>query len=783
MFRLLLIAVFMTFASFGFAQRTNTVWIGQSEDWFDSKNWTNGVPNFETNGNIANGQVFATGFPGIGGPSAGNLVIGSSGNGGSQATLEVIDTSLDVLGTLEVARSNGDDVVAQLFTLPGGIRRSGDVTVGEAIGIGIANPGLTTVGHASANALAHIGGNLLARDGTSPSLTVGVLNGSGWVFSDLVVENSIGSKSEGFSHVAIGTVGQAASGDVTAQVMTQDLFGNGESTLHIGSNFGRGVVEAGLHVNDGLHGFQFAQIGNGNAQGVGIGTLSVGGFLDVERVEVGNRTGTGRGRLDFLPGSTFQGSSLTVHSQSHVTLPSFATGRIFNDGRLNIADESKVPSIAKIEGDFIQSENGVTVFDVRNFDPELGYESIEIGGLADIDGRFDIRFADDFKPELGELHFVRANGIKSTASVRLINPPKELAVLPIFEDGFRLEIVEPQPLEFQNPGDKGLTWLDRGLWGGTLPQAFNQIKLINDEAFPQSIVATNGVAQSLVLGGKGGMNLIVPAGEEFAVTHDLTVEAGSSVALRDAKLIASNLILNRGASLENASGSVLGNVINSGIVEVGAAELPELQIDGDFSQAASGLIQLDLLGKDRFDKVVVDGVADLDGKLFINVPEDLDLSEGIRLPLIEAADGIKGKLDIHLFGPKLRDVNFQFKQDEEGVTLFTISADFATLGDMNADGVKDATDILAFSMALTDVSEYLNDDISNGVHPLFPGDLNFDGSLDLDDIEPFLDCIESEICLPEFAEIPEPSSIQLALFALGGLVVLRRRERNEKEVR
>ena len=152
MFRLLLIAVFFASASFGYAQRTSSTWIGQSEQWFDSKNWTNGVPGLQVNAFVPEGQVIATTFPGVGGPSAGNLVVGSTANGVGQASLEVLETSLDVLGTLEVARANGGDVEAQLITESGGIRQAGNVVVGESIGIGIANPGFATVGNATVNA-------------------------------------------------------------------------------------------------------------------------------------------------------------------------------------------------------------------------------------------------------------------------------------------------------------------------------------------------------------------------------------------------------------------------------------------------------------------------------------------------------------------------------------------------------------------------------------------------------------------------------------------------------
>lgn len=233
--------------------------------------------------------------------------------------------------------------------------------------------------------------------------------------------------------------------------------------------------------------------------------------------------------------------------------------------------------------------------------------------------------------------------------------------------------------------------------------------------------------------------------------------------------------LDRG-DIFKAPDQVDGNVKNSGRLQLGSANASELVVNGSYSQAKTGMLELGVVNDDIFGQLFVNGSINFAGSLIVNLPDEADVSAGDSIDLVTATDGIDGHVAIHVVGDKYEGLNFRFEQDEEKVVMHFISADLSSLGDMNADGEKDATDILAFSMALTDISTYLNSDVSDGVHPLFPGDLNFDNELDLDDIEPFLDCIESDICLPAIIEVPEPSTSQLGVFA-ASLLAFRSRRR------
>lgn len=739
-----------------------TVWQSKEpNDWFARQNWSLGVPNLELSAIIPDGVVSATSLRAT--ASAANLTIGQRDERPSVAQLDVSGTSLNVLNVLDVARTNGGNVTG-ILTTKRGVGEQGNVGFGEVMNVGVASAGFAARTNSTVNAQVDIGGSLVPRRGSSTTLRVGSLADSGSVEASMKVARDILGGQSGFLNVAVGSIEQGGAGFVDARLETNNLIGNGEGQLVIGTNFGQGNAMGHVEVRNDLSGFQFVQVGDGGRGGSADATLVVGGVLDAQNVDVGSKLGFAHGQLDFLPDATFKGSRLTVHQRGGVSLPRELSGLVENLGQLAIPDFPGVPSVVRIDGSFRQAAGGVTTFDVRDFEPEFGYDRLEINGQAELGGRFDIRFSDDFKADVGEFEFIVGPSDNSAANVRLVNPPQDLAVAPDFRDGFRLNLVKPEPLEFINSGDKNLLLFDPKLWNGVTPESFHQVKLFNDDpTFSQTVTAFGSSVQSMVVGGLGGIDMFVPSGELLNVTHDLTVESGSTFALPNSQLFTSQLTLGKGSVFEQAGGTVVGNVLNAGRINVGAEETRRLVIDGDFVQDRTGLIELDLVNEEIFDQLVIDGAADLDGGLLINLPENFKLEPGAELPLIRANGGL-ADLDIHIRGlERFDDFNLGFKEEEGTVTLFSISADLSSLGDMNADGVKDETDILAFSMALTDLSAYIMSDLSEGVHPLAPGDLNFDNELDLDDIEPFLACLEVDICLPEFEIVPEPSSLRHSL--------------------
>ncbi len=93
------------------------------------------------------------------------------------------------------------------------------------------------------------------------------------------------------------------------------------------------------------------------------------------------------------------------------------------------------------------------------------------------------------------------------------------------------------------------------------------------------------------------------------------------------------------------------------------------------------------------------------------------------------------------------------------------------LGDTNNDGTVDTLDIDPFVLLLTDPAGYAA--AFPGVDPLAVGDINMDTVVDTLDIDPFVALLTAG-SLTGAGSVPEPAS--LALLAIGGLVVVLRRQ-------
>ncbi len=93
------------------------------------------------------------------------------------------------------------------------------------------------------------------------------------------------------------------------------------------------------------------------------------------------------------------------------------------------------------------------------------------------------------------------------------------------------------------------------------------------------------------------------------------------------------------------------------------------------------------------------------------------------------------------------------------------------LGDMNGDGAVNSDDINPFVLALTDSNDYL---ATYGLDPNEVGDMDQSGALNSDDINPFVSLLGgSQGGSAAATKLPEPATVFLLL--LGGLAVLSRR--------
>jgi endonuclease I len=96
------------------------------------------------------------------------------------------------------------------------------------------------------------------------------------------------------------------------------------------------------------------------------------------------------------------------------------------------------------------------------------------------------------------------------------------------------------------------------------------------------------------------------------------------------------------------------------------------------------------------------------------------------------------------------------------------------LGDMNNDGLLDFDDINPFSLALNDPAAYQT--AFPGLDAAARGDINHDGQLDFDDINPFANLLNTPAATAlVYAAIPEPGGILIFGVGIFGVMCRRRR--------
>jgi hypothetical protein len=108
----------------------------------------------------------------------------------------------------------------------------------------------------------------------------------------------------------------------------------------------------------------------------------------------------------------------------------------------------------------------------------------------------------------------------------------------------------------------------------------------------------------------------------------------------------------------------------------------------------------------------------------------------------------------------------------------TISIRESRPGDLNGDGSVDSEDIDPFLLAFADVDSFQAD--FPWLRALYVGDFNADGAVDSEDIDPFLVAFAggSPVAAGPTA-VPEPSAVILAILGAAGLGVARLRRRRK----
>jgi hypothetical protein len=103
-----------------------------------------------------------------------------------------------------------------------------------------------------------------------------------------------------------------------------------------------------------------------------------------------------------------------------------------------------------------------------------------------------------------------------------------------------------------------------------------------------------------------------------------------------------NVMVAFGAGLEVADGALItGNLTNAGRLGINAGGMGVFTLDGDFTQASSGLLILDVSGGAASDRIDVSGAVAIDGDLIIHQSGYL----GASVTLIDGSAGVSGSFD------------------------------------------------------------------------------------------------------------------------------------------
>jgi outer membrane autotransporter protein len=137
--------------------------------------------------------------------------------------------------------------------------------------------------------------------------------------------------------------------------------------------------------------------------------------------------------------------------------------------------------------------------------------------------------------------------------------------------------------------------------------------------------------------GDGLLNLL----GQVLVNGQATVSAGGL--LINGEFTANSLTVLRNALLGGA-GTIFGNVLNNGTVSPGNSP-GTLTIVGNYTQASSGHLAVEIAGPNNFDRLVVSGTATLAGTLTVTTVNGGTLSFGDKYQFLSAGGGISGEFD------------------------------------------------------------------------------------------------------------------------------------------
>jgi autotransporter-associated beta strand protein len=486
---------------------------------------------------------------------------------------------------------------------------------------------------------------------------------------------------------------------------------------------------------------------------------------------------------------TFSNTDLVVTPTSAVrgTL-SIQADNVINSG---LVAPGFSPGIIKIDGDYTQENDGVLEIEVGGLAPGTQHDQLQVTASASLGGRLEVPIIDNFVPQAGnELTFLTAQEVfgrfNSLFSPNLasINPNVAMRVIYNQADARILFVAPSSTIQFSS-GQATAIWSDGDTWStGSEPGSSHVIVVSNLAGEPQRVdvlhqgafvhqLRVQSDADPVTVGVKGGNSLSAVAGA--------TVGSNGIVELDDGNLVSPTIAIEGGGSL-SGNGTVVGNLIVGGPNDVQQATLSpglavgHLDIDGDYQQAATGTLLVEIEGEDdgQFDTISVSGEALLGGTLFVDASAMANQRPGTLIEILTAgslADGSEFD-SVETFGGD----GIYFAPTYSGTST---SLESFPVGDMNRDFALDGDDVPEFALALRNPLAYR---ARRGLFGSESGDMDDNNRLDFSDIDDFaaalqLNGVANALTAVHAAllTIPEPTTTALAWLAIAGMCGVRAR--------
>ncbi|BCM88618.1 hypothetical protein IAD21_00459 [Abditibacteriota bacterium] len=152
---------------------------------------------------------------------------------------------------------------------------------------------------------------------------------------------------------------------------------------------------------------------------------------------------------------------------------------------------------------------------------------------------------------------------------------------------------------------------------GTAPQLNNAGKLIKP-AGSDATLAVDWTNNGQVVVENGTLHVRVPSGETCEQTAGTTTLEGGVLSVEDATGVNGDGTLDVAGGVLNGIGTIDGNVLNSGGHVAPGHSPGTITINGNFTQTANGVLDMEIGGTDpgtSYDQILVNGTAYLDGTL------------------------------------------------------------------------------------------------------------------------------------------------------------------------